>query len=78
MKKINEILPIVTLLLVIILAGGMLSLYLKVLNMEKSAAKSMVCVPLIKEDVFGDHYFLECLDKEEFDESFEKAEDPGI
>lgn len=78
MKKINEILPIVTLLLVIVLAGGLLSLYLKILDMEKSAVKPMVCVPLVKEDYFGDHYFLECLDKEEFDESFEKTVGPDV
>lgn len=78
MKKINEILPIITLLLVLILAGGMISLYLKILDMEKSAAKSMVCVPLVKEDYFGDHYFLECLDKDEFNESFEKTADPDV
>lgn len=78
MKKINEILPIVALLLIIILIGEVFILYLKVLDLKKSTTKSMVCVPLVKEDIRGDHYLLECLDKEEYYKRHKEVVDPII
>lgn len=78
MKEINKILPAISLILTAILAGFMIMLYKEVKGIERDGAKPMVCIPLVKEDYYGDHYFLECLDRDEFNESFEKAEDPEI
>lgn len=80
-KELKKELTIIAILLLLLtIASVTLSvLYSTWLNrIEEKIGEPMVCIPLVKEDYFGDHYFLECLDKEEFDKSFEKAKDPTI
>lgn len=72
MKDKNSIFSIIILILTFILAGTMILLYKEVKTIENQEAKELVCIPLIKEDYYGDHYFLECLDRAKFTDDFKK------
>ena len=76
MKDKNSIFSIIILILIFILAGSMILLYKEVKKIENQEAKELVCIPLVKEDYYGDHYFLECLDRTKFTEEFDRISGP--